>query len=298
MKNIVRLLFLFILAHFIGLIVGNAFLHGYSTQTFGAAELTIQDLFFIVIGMAFFLIFFLIILKIYKGDLLFKLLESIVVLTTSFIVFLGILWYFNGSILSALILAIAFTIIKFYNIKLRNLTGIISGVGMAVMFSLFLSLFEALLFIIFMCFYDFFAVFVSKHMIFMAKEFSKRNLSFSLATKEKVQVTKIKTSYVIEKGVKKEIKEKVIEEELEHLELGTGDISLPLAFALVVFKTTYYNFNNALVIFLLISLFSALALGYTLYFVKKYKLFLPALPPIIVGSFIGLLIAKYGLYLI
>lgn len=298
MKNIVRLLFLFILAHFIGLIVGNAFLYGYSDQTFGAAELTIQDMFFIVVGMAFFLIFILIILRIYKGDLLFKLLESIVVFTTSFIVFLGVLWYFNGSILAAFILAVVFTVLKFYHVKLRNLSGIISGVGMAVMFSLFLSMFEALLFIVFMCFYDFFAVFISKHMIFMAKEFSKRDLSFSLATKDKVKVTKIKTSYVIEKGVKKEIKEKVVEEELEHLELGTGDISLPLAFALVVFKTTYHNFNNALIVFLMITIFSALALGYTLYFVKKYKLFLPALPPIIIGSFIGLLIAKYGLYLI
>ena len=112
MKNIVRLLFLFVLAHFIGLIVGNAFLYGYSEQTFGAAELTIQDMFFIIVGMSFFLIFILIILKIYKGDLLFKLLESIVVFTTSFIVFLGILWYFNGSIISAVILSFSFTIIK------------------------------------------------------------------------------------------------------------------------------------------------------------------------------------------
>lgn len=298
MKNIVRLLLLFILAHLIGLIVGNAFIFGYSGETYGPSELTIQDMFFIVLGMSFFLFFILIILKLYKGDFIFKLLESIVVFTTSFIVFLGILWYFNGLIETALIFALCFTFLKFHITKLRNITGIVSGVGMAVMFSLFLSFFEALLFIIFMCFYDFFAVFISKHMIFMAKEFSKRDLSFSLASKDKVKVTKIKTSYIIEKGVKKEVKEKFVDEEIEHLELGTGDIALPLAFALVVFKTFYFNFYNAVATFVIISLFSSLALGYTLYFVKKYRLFLPALPPIIVGSFIGLLIAKYGLFLI
>lgn len=298
MKNVVRILFLFILAHIIGLVVGNAFISGYSSVTYGSTELTIQDMFFIVVGMSFFLILILVFLKMYKGNFLFKLLESIVVFTTSFIVFLGLLWYFNGSIEIAFILALFFTILKFYIPNLRNITGIISGVGMAVMFSLFLSLFEAVLFIIFMCFYDIFAVFISKHMIFMAKEFSKRDLSFSLASKEKIKVTKIKTSYVIEKGVEVEVKEKYIEEEVEHLELGTGDISLPLAFALVVFKTAYLDFNNAIAAFMFISLFSVISLGYTLYFVKKYKLFLPALPPIVFGSFIGLIISKYVLYLI
>jgi len=298
MKNVVRILFLFILAHIIGLVVGNAFISGYSSVTYGSTELTIQDMFFIVVGMSFFLILILVFLKMYKGNFLFKLLESIVVFTTSFIVFLGLLWYFNGSIEIAFILALFFTILKFYISNLRNITGIISGVGMAVMFSLFLSLFEAVLFIIFMCFYDIFAVFISKHMIFMAKEFSKRDLSFSLASKEKIKVTKIKTSYVIEKGVEVEVKEKYIEEEVEHLELGTGDISLPLAFALVVFKTAYLDFNNAIAAFMFISLFSVISLGYTLYFVKKYKLFLPALPPIVLGSFIGLIISKYVLYLI
>lgn len=298
MKNVVRILFLFILAHIIGLVVGNAFISGYSSVTYGSTELTIQDMFFIVVGMSFFLILILVFLKMYKGNFLFKLLESIVVFTTSFIVFLGLLWYFNGSIEIAFILALFFTILKFYISNLRNITGIISGVGMAVMFSLFLSLFEAVLFIIFMCFYDIFAVFISKHMIFMAKEFSKRDLSFSLASKEKIKVTKIKTSYVIEKGIEVEVKEKYIEEEVEHLELGTGDISLPLAFALVVFKTAYLDFNNAIAAFMFISLFSVISLGYTLYFVKKYKLFLPALPPIVLGSFIGLIISKYVLYLI
>jgi len=278
--------------------VGNAFISGYSSVTYGSTELTIQDMFFIVVGMSFFLILILVFLKMYKGNFLFKLLESIVVFTTSFIVFLGLLWYFNGSIEIAFILALFFTILKFYISNLRNITGIISGVGMAVMFSLFLSLFEAVLFIIFMCFYDIFAVFISKHMVFMAKEFSKRDLSFSLASKEKIKVTKIKTSYVIEKGVEVEVKEKYVEEEVEHLELGTGDISLPLAFALVVFKTAYLDFNNAIAAFMFISLFSVISLGYTLYFVKKYKLFLPALPPIVLGSFIGLIISKYVLYLI
>ncbi len=298
MKNISRLLLFFIFAHLLGLVVGNAFIAGYSGENIGSTPFTIQDMFFIVIGMVFFLIFILIILKIYKGDLLFKLLESIIVFITSFIIFLGILWYFNGSVLSAFILALSFTILKFHYSKLRNITGVISGVGMAVMFSLFLSLFEAFLFIIFMCLYDFFAVFISKHMIFMAKEFSKRNLSFSLASKEKVKVLKTKTTYVVEKGIKKKVEKKYFNEEIEHLELGTGDISLPLAFALVVFKSFYFDLNNAIAIFIIISIFSTLALGYTLYFVKKYKLFLPALPPIIIGSFIGLIIAKYGLYLI
>lgn len=292
MKNIIRLLFLFILAHVIGLIVANAFLFGYSDQTIVGTSLSIQEIFFIVIGMVFFLIFILVILKIYKGDLLFKLLESVVVFTTSLIMFLGILWYFNGSLLSALILAVIFTILKFHLPKMRNITGIVSSVGMAVMFALFLSLFEAILFVLFMCFYDVFAVFISKHMIFMAKEFSKRNLSFSLASKEKIQVTKIKTTYVIEHGIQKEIKQKYVEEELEHLELGTGDISLPLAFGLVVFKTFYSNLGTAVIAFIMISLFSTFALGYTLYFVRKHRLFLPALPPIIFGSLIGL-----GLYL-
>jgi len=293
MKNILRLLFLFILAHIIGLIVANAFFYEYSGQTISGTNFTIEEIFFIIMGMVFFLIFVLIILKIYKGDLLFKLLESVIVFTTSFIMFLGFLWYFNGSIISALVLALIFTILKFNLTKMRNITAIVSSIGMAVMFALFLSLLEAILFVLFMCLYDIFAVFISKHMIFMAKEFSKRNLSFSLASKEKVQVTKIKTTYSLQNGVKKETKEKYVEEQMEHLELGTGDISLPLAFSLVVFKTFYFNFGLAVISFIIVSLFSIFGLGYTLYFVKRNKLFLPALPPIIFGSLVGL-----GIYLI
>lgn len=294
MKNITRILLLFIFAHLLGLVVGNAFFVDYSNQTFGEANWTVQDIFFIIVGMVFFLLLILLILKIYKGDLLFKLLESVIVFVCSSIVFLGILWYFNGSILTAFFLAFMFTILKFFLPNLRNISGIFLGVGMAVMFALFLSLFEAFLFIVFMCFYDFLAVFVTRHMIVMATEFSKRNLSFSLASKENVKVQKTRSYYVVEEGVKREVIEKYTEEKPEHLELGTGDITLPLAFNLVVFKTVV-SFNEGIVFFIFMSIFSTLSLGYLLYFVKKYKLFLPALPPIILGTFTGLLLTIYGL---
>lgn len=284
MRSVLKLILLFIAAQVMGLLIVNAYVSNESAYL-RYQGYSLEDLLFIIIGFAFAVTFLLIILNIYRGDLLFKIMELVVITAATFIAVYGLGIYVGVGYEAALAVSLAVGLAKFITPQVRNLTAVVSSVGVAVMFGMFLTFTEAVIFLIVMSVYDYVAVFVTKHMMRLAYEFGRREMSFSVATHEKVS-EKVRVVTPEGKTVDK------TEERVERLELGTGDISLPLAFNVVVFKTVFASNPSAAVsTFITVGTFSTLALSLVLLYVKKRRLFLPALPPILTGTLIGYILA-------
>ncbi len=158
----------------------------------------------------------LVVLKFYKGDMLFKLLESMLVFLTSLIVFSFLVP--KEFELIALILPLAIVIARFVfrkNIWLRNLASILAASGAGALIGYNFGIIPVTLFLVLLAVYDLIAVFYTKHMVTLAKSITKKNLAFTFALPTK-----------------------------EHqFELGTGDLVIPLVFAVSVLVETSKHFS-------------------------------------------------------
>lgn len=293
MREVAFILLFFLIVQLLGLYVGaNLVLQETEFQTYnvgqigGGSESAYNSFFFVaaVLGGAVLLI---ILLKFYRGTLLFKILEFLVVFVASQIVFEVVLINlgFDYSFLLAFACAFCLAAAKFFVPKLKNVTAIVSSAGVGAIFGFSLYILPAIIFIILLSVYDVLSVFWTKHMVLMAKEFSKRQLSFSVSVEKeyKVKIPR-KKKPVIQKSM---------------LELGTGDMSIPLMLAVSAFRWGCSNAAGSCVLSLagLVDAFaviigSSLALYVVLWYVLTRKAFLPALPPLALGGLIGLAIAK------
>ncbi len=190
------------------------------------------------------------------------------------------------------ILAIgAATILTFFkifrrNLVVHNLTEIMIYPGLAAIFVPILNIGVTILLLIFLSFYDFYAVVKSKHMIELAKYQMKELKIFTgffIPYLRKGDWKKIREARRLEKEKKKKGKRKKLLEKIQVnvAILGGGDVAFPLIFAGVVLKTFNNYWFGAI-----IAVFSTLALLYLLASAKKGK-FYPAMPFITVGTLIG-----------
>lgn len=284
MKDVVKIIAMYAIAQVIGLIVMSAFVQANTVEMFAYGQYSMNDIFFMILGFAFTVIFLVVLVSRYKGVLLYKIMEFVIIASATFVIFYGLGLYVGYGIEVSIALAVALSIFKFFNARIKNLAAILSSTGVAVMFASFFTFVDMIVFAIIMSIYDYIAVFVTKHMVLLASEFGARDISFSISAKQKVR----KTVNVKYKGKTRTI----VKENIERIELGTGDIALPLAFSLVVFKLmAVQSIGAAVSVFIVMSTFSIISLAFTLAFVKKFRLFLPALPPILIGTVIGYVLA-------
>jgi presenilin-like A22 family membrane protease len=222
----------------------------------------------------------LIILRFYKGDLLFRIFEVYLIFVGSMMV-----WQFalfdllknatfvdEAGYLAAVLAASALTVIVRFIRRTFAVTNItlavaIAGVGGALGASM--GFLPALLLVLALGTYDIIAVFGTKHMLVLADQSRLRKMPVMFETPSKG----IKTGP--RKGVK---------EDDDILGLGTGDIAIPLIFFVGVLRT----FQSWLpVLGAIIGAMAGLAL--TIYYVTQVRrIALPALPPILGCSIIGL----------
>ena len=226
---------------------------------------------YIVVGAAVFLL----ILKFYRGTLLYRLMEAGVILVASNVVFYVLLLAFGAPhyVELSLLLSAGLAAAKFMMPNLKNAAAVIASAGVGAIFGFSLNPLPAVMFIIGLSLYDILAVFGTKHMVTMARELGGRNLAFSINAEgyERVRVP-MKPRKVKGKGpAKPKFKEMM---RRSSLELGTGDISMPLMLAVSALKT------GSLIAPLAIVIASAAALYFVLWYVFEKKAFLPALPPL------------------
>lgn len=222
--------------------------------------------------------------RFYKGRLLFQLLEFMVITSASSVVFFAIALAAGGmgflesmgiGMLFGLLLGVA----KLVAERLKNAAAIISSAGVGALFGFSLGFLPAALFIILLSLYDYIAVFKTRHMLEMARELSSRQLSFAVTAKS------LPARKPMEK--KAEYMERASEEG-ERLDLGTGDLAVPV----MISVSAYSLGTNGLLYSAAAAAGSTVALFLLLKFVSKERVFLPALPPICLGGMLALLAVK------
>ena len=270
MRNILFIVLLFIAAQFLGMFVGSVLSADYTENPY------IQDFYFtpqgetesfvvllglfvlILIGTAFLLL----IIKYYKGKLLFLLLEFFLISIPSSIVFYSFARLqlpYSESMILGIFLGISLAAIKIFFNLLRNASAVFASAAVGALFGLSFSPFFVLIFIVLLALYDYIAVFKTKHMVTLAKEILKKDIALTISSK--VKIPKV--------GIKR-------------IDLGTGDIIAP-----IMLEVSFLQFNpNAS---LLVLLGSSLAVFLIFYLSRKRKVILPALPPIVAGILIMLL---------
>lgn len=269
---LVQLVLLFIITQAIGLYVGNTYIKVIEEHPEARPTIVTDNpedpinsiaLFAYVLG---FTAVLLIVIKFIKGRLLywlFKAFESLAIFGTSVIVFAA--FYDNTIVILFALILVALRNIYAKNLWLRNASSVIAVAGAGALIGITLGIFPILIFMVVLAVYDLIAVFKTKHMVTLAKSIVKKNLSFTYALPTK-----------------------------EHtFELGTGDMVIPLTFAVSVLAATKVavSFPYYWIPPVAILLASLIGLLWTIDYVsKRVGKALPALPPQTV-----LMLVTYGL---
>jgi len=260
-------IFGFLIIQFLGLFTGLKFFSlPVFRQRIFAPSLSIWEFFLAFITA---LLFITIFLKFFKRKKIpFKLLFYFLIFSAGSIVFL--IWIPN-SLISFLLVIILFLLLHFFpTVILQNFLIAICVIGAAVVLGGSLFPFQMILILLILAIYDLIMVFGTGQMVKMFKEMVAQKLILALTIPENPKGLTTKISEVeIGKGF---------------IFLGTGDLALPMAFAISVLR-----FNLLSSIFVIIGSFLGL-LVLTLFFLEEKKP-LPALPPIITGAILGYLIS-------
>ncbi|MCL4379552.1 MAG: presenilin family intramembrane aspartyl protease [Candidatus Marsarchaeota archaeon] len=310
-RQVLQILVIFMIVQFFGLFLASEIYSGATYQQVTTAQVVTSAasaLFFIVYIIVLALVL-LLIMKLYKGDKLFIIFEGAVVFLTSFFVFMlvsglvttNVLFSIAGNAITTnfiigIAAALALIALKNRFPKLRNTATIIASVGVGLVIGVSFSFIVALIFMAILAVYDFIAVFVTKHMITMARAMSSRNLAFLVGVNEMEAIPKSSFSSGEIAEFKKEIKGVKMPAALTrmykqgmlpvaaHMELGAGDLAVPLMVAVAAYKV---SFSFTLSLFIVIG--SILGLILTTFILRRYKRPLPAIPPLLLGVLAGIL---------
>ncbi len=184
---------------------------------------------------------------------------------------------FDVMISFGIILALALTLWRILrpNHINKTLATIFAIAGAGGVIGASIDVLPAMIFVVILSVYDFLSVFVTKHMVYMAKALIESDSAFTFSFPYKFKKP-IKIDY---SGSKKRIKAHVFQ-------LGGGDILVPLLFSVSVLRK--FSLLNAIS-----TIFgSFIALAALLYFtVKRPGKALPALPVISAGMLAGFLLS-------
>jgi presenilin-like A22 family membrane protease len=313
----IRILTLFLIVQFAGLLLATQYFNGANVQQVSASSgqavagfPSITSFILVYIGVMGIATFILMFLMRRKSTKIFLLFEAITILIGSFFVFLflagiGSVYFPQIQILSnpnfqvglAGFLSVVLLVSKWKNPRLRNTTSIISSVGLGLILGLNVSFPLALLFMGVIAIYDFIAVFITKHMVAMGQAAVDMNLALivvtnegeaipsSNATKAQMEIySKQKASLTKNYGqTMDELHRKNLIPIIRPRGLGNGDLAIPLMVAVAAYST-FLNFTVSMVIVL----GSTFGLILTFLILDRYRRALPAIPPLLFGILIAL----------
>ena len=294
-RQLVNIISLFLIVQFAGLLL--AILTAPSLQFYvmsGASETTSLEgallyLIYIIAAAAVILL----VLRVYRGKMMFVLMEGLVVLlATGFVIFDIINILYPGAnyyvlVAAAGIITIMLIVAKNMAPRLRNFVAVTSSIGVGVLIG-FNGFYLAYFLMLLIAMYDYVAVFVTKHMIAMAKEVSSRNLAFLIGSTDIEAVPKKYLSRADVQEIRKlEAKQKPKDPFIKGLlskgvfpmvsqvQLGTGDLAIPLMLAV----SAYISFLSYFIA-VMVAIGAGFGMVFTMYLLKRYRVALPAIPPI------------------
>jgi presenilin-like A22 family membrane protease len=156
----------------------------------------------------------------------------------------------------------------------QDVAAIFSGSGAGALLGASLGIVPCIIFMMILSVYDFVSVFITKHMVNMAKAITERPMAFTIAAPHKFK----KPKYIPIKKTKKKI---------HVFQLGLGDIVIPLMFSVSILNK-FTIFHS--IISIIGSLIGLLLL--TFYITRKPQA-LPALPFVCSGALAGYLVSIF-----
>ncbi len=272
MRLLLGILGFFIVAQLLGIFTGITILADISTNPYveelvitSDADEPMNALFFIVYILLGAVIMIMLIRLLGMYPIIFLLMEFALISTSSSIVFYAILRVALGyetSTLIAILMGLLFAGLKMVRPRLKNIAAVLATAGVGVIFGISLGMLPLIIFLVFLSFYDYLSVFLTRHMVELANFVVKRNLAFTVTAK----------APPLKKGEKE-----------RRIDLGTGDLIAP-----IMLEVSALSFNPLATVFVFVGAVVSLALFIILMW--KKKMILPALPPIVFGMVASLLI--------
>ncbi|MFH1106267.1 MAG: presenilin family intramembrane aspartyl protease [Candidatus Micrarchaeota archaeon] len=271
----ILVLFSFLNVQLLALIVGMAFLSLPIAEqpriTDNPADTMNSVYFFVQILVA--AVLMLIILKFYKGKMLFRLLEFALIFITMW-TFIAILT--KDDLLGISAAAIA-CIIRWRYLQSRNPFMLFASAVIGALLGISLDIIPAAVLAVLLAGYDFVAVFFTKHMIKLAEGLRERGAAFSISfPSPEPAPRKVRKARPGEKT-----EEVIVRVRAETVELGTGDLVIP---ALLVVSALKISLGSAVAA--LVGAFAGIAILF--YYIDRMKGYWPALPPIVGGTLVSL----------
>ena len=265
---------MFVFTQFLGLYTGVFILEDAKVNPVVQEYLTVEQgisslpLFFIYIlaGAAIFIL----LIK-FHLEFLLSFLEVAVISVTSSILFYAIIRPFIPDTITAMtisaLIGITLAIAKHFIHLLKNPAAILSSAGAGAVFGFSFSFIASLIFLFLMAIYDYIAVFRTKHMVSMAREIIKQDMSFTVTAKEKLPSGRE-----------------------TRLDLGTGDLALP-----IMAEVSAYQIHPLLSLAIMGG--AVAGVTFVLVYAWRKKVFLPAIPFIFSGIILSLVASFLLLYI-
>jgi presenilin-like A22 family membrane protease len=272
MRLIAWMLVFFIMAQILGIFTGLTILSDINQNPY-VEELVIttdaeepSNALFFIMYILFGAVFMIALIRLLgKVPLVFVLMEFMLIATSSSIVFYAFLRLVLGydvSTLVAVVMGLAFSGLKQLRPGFKNAAAIFATAGVGVIFGVSLGILPLIIFLVFLSIYDYLSVFMTKHMVELANFVVKKNLAFTVTAKAPPP----------KKGMKE-----------QRIDLGTGDMIAP-----VMLEVSTLSISPVATAFVFVG--AVVSLGLFLTLVWRSKMVLPALPPIVFGMIISLLI--------
>jgi presenilin-like A22 family membrane protease len=275
MKTVFLIIVLFLATQFLGLYVGKQYLSALSSGEVAPAfenPESVQTSFYLFGYILITTVIILFLIRFKKSFI--RIMEAFVIFTASWLTFDFIvpleIWYLSLGFFLALALT-AWKMLK-PTILSQDVAAVISGAGVGAILGGSLGVLPSMVFMLILSAYDFVSVFITKHMIHMAKALTERPTSFTIAAPHEFK----RLTYVPSKRTR---------EKVHIFQLGVGDMVIPLMFSVSVLNS--FSIINSIASIL----GSTIALLFLIYYIKKRPQPLPALPFITFGTLAGFMLS-------
>lgn len=239
----VKLLAAFFAVQFLGLVAGSLFIAAGVQAVENPAD--VGNAFQLLTGILVTTGVLLLVLYFYKGSGLLKLLEALMMFTASSLFLSLFLPELPTLLFAAGLLALRFLYEPFRPFLLMFSAAIVGG-----LLGASLDVLPVLVFVTLISAYDFVAVFLTKHMVFLAERMNERRTSLTVDFKHKKQ----------------------------QVMLGSGDFVVPLVLSVSLLH------NSGVLVAAFAALGAGLGLASLLWLMERKRGYYPGLPPIVFGE--------------
>jgi len=274
-----QILLLFIVAQFLALIVGKIMIDNQNEATFQALSMVPEEpgspgnVIYLIMSVLIAAALLVIIMMLPIRDVLIRFLEFLASVISMIIVFFVIFYALNIENADALsiMFGLIFYIARMTYSPFRNVVAVIASAGVGALIGFSIDPLPTVLFVILIAVYDMIAVWWTGHMVQFAKHFISMQTTFTIGAEG------VKEIVTRKKGKLTKTFEPV------RLELGTGDLAIPAALIVSVYKLGNFVFP------LMTFIGAVIGLYFILKRAQEEKRVFPAMPSIAVSSIIMLM---------